>query len=1027
MAGVPGPQPVAGKPPAFVGRAAARAWFNALLTDAADGEARVGLISGPAGIGKTRLLLECLDTADQRDWLTLYGRCSEGSPVERSPFETVLRPRIAQVQRRAARRDKAGIGPGDSANLAAEAATLASGSLALASRRPFVFVVDDLHHADAATLDFLSEYVRNLGDLAREKRVPLFLLAAHHPAWSGQPLEATCRRILREPLAAAFELRGLEETEVQQLVSRAAASHCEPSLLEHMMARTAGNPFFVLELLRQLERHGLLVQHDGQVTATAPLDALALPFDAPAAVNDRLQSLPTDLRDSLHAAAVIGEEFDLASLALLVDAPPMAASFEPAVSSGLVQLHANDTFAFTHDIVRQSLLETMSPIQRRDFHRQLATALQERAAKDTALRINAAVHLLAAGDPLDGDGAAFVDRVGDDAMDAAAWSVGCSCYEAAIACESYCASLGDGALGWLFARAARANDNAANGVRARELYARAIEHFRSAGDFDGWGTALLGWQRSFILANEPLPPRDAIDDFLRSSGHAASDKRIRLMALHAESLWIRRDPGDLAAAREAVEAAATTSDPEVAAFAWATLGLAQFRHLDPPAAEESFRLASSLADAVRSPRVKSLGRARIALPLILSGQVRNAAAAVNDDLVLARAGSDWPHSALSLSLLYVVASLRGDTDTAVRARIDASLMVSRSGYVFALFILDAAVALDRMLRGEFEEAEDAANAWGHIAGRSASRPLLALLRERAGQNAPEPFDPSLPRGVDFIALGSVATLIELADHRGDAELAHHAAGLLAPLVERGVMLSIAPPLLLPRLLAVAARLGGRFDEASGYLEQAALLATAEGLAVELAHITFERAKLAVARGEADAAAAPLSNALQSFAALDLPWALSAGRAFASQHRVPTGDFPLADSPIDDLSVTEFEVLSELARGATPTQTAERLLLHERTVERHLGRLASRLGVRSERQAREALKAASGSPSRDRRGPRADELTPREREVLQLIALGYSNQQIADELVISPHTAIRHVANILEKTGAANRTEAARLV
>jgi DNA-binding CsgD family transcriptional regulator/pimeloyl-ACP methyl ester carboxylesterase len=51
------------------------------------------------------------------------------------------------------------------------------------------------------------------------------------------------------------------------------------------------------------------------------------------------------------------------------------------------------------------------------------------------------------------------------------------------------------------------------------------------------------------------------------------------------------------------------------------------------------------------------------------------------------------------------------------------------------------------------------------------------------------------------------------------------------------------------------------------------------------------------------------------------------------------------------------------------------------------------------------------------------LSDREVEVLRLVAAGKSNQQIADDLVISQNTVIRHVSNIYAKTGAANRAEA----
>jgi len=55
-----------------------------------------------------------------------------------------------------------------------------------------------------------------------------------------------------------------------------------------------------------------------------------------------------------------------------------------------------------------------------------------------------------------------------------------------------------------------------------------------------------------------------------------------------------------------------------------------------------------------------------------------------------------------------------------------------------------------------------------------------------------------------------------------------------------------------------------------------------------------------------------------------------------------------------------------------------------------------------------------------------DLTPREREVLDLLATGASNQQIADQLTISLHTVKSHVRNILGKLHAINRRDAARL-
>jgi DNA-binding NarL/FixJ family response regulator len=53
------------------------------------------------------------------------------------------------------------------------------------------------------------------------------------------------------------------------------------------------------------------------------------------------------------------------------------------------------------------------------------------------------------------------------------------------------------------------------------------------------------------------------------------------------------------------------------------------------------------------------------------------------------------------------------------------------------------------------------------------------------------------------------------------------------------------------------------------------------------------------------------------------------------------------------------------------------------------------------------------------------LTPRQLEVLELIAAGRTNAEIADHLVVSTRTAEHHVAAVLTKLGATTRHEAAR--
>jgi LuxR family maltose regulon positive regulatory protein len=90
------------------------------------------------------------------------------------------------------------------------------------------------------------------------------------------------------------------------------------------------------------------------------------------------------------------------------------------------------------------------------------------------------------------------------------------------------------------------------------------------------------------------------------------------------------------------------------------------------------------------------------------------------------------------------------------------------------------------------------------------------------------------------------------------------------------------------------------------------------------------------------------------------------------------------------------------------------------------RLAAGVPAGYLRQLMDAINQESPIPILRQRGAAAglvEPLSARELEVLELLAAGRANQQIADELVLALDTVKKHVSHILDKLGASNRTEA----
>jgi len=387
----PGPAVMPAGPPAaapFVGRERELAVLAEAWRQAAAGARHVVVVTGEAGIGKTRLTTEAARRIGP-EGLVLFGRCDEAAIVPYQPVVEALDGLVAATppdEMRAlgdeAMSELAAVLPslpgprrapgGDGrARLFAAVTDLVA---AAARERPLLLVLDDLQWADDDTLLLLRHLLRRAGDAA----VLVVAITRDHDLEPGHTLGEVVHSLERDGWVRRLPLTGLAEEDVRELAARLGRD-ADPFRL---VAQTAGNPFLVTELLRAgADRSG------------------AIPPGVHALVTSRVGRLDPAAADLLRAAAVVGSRFDLDLVAAAAGLQGRALldAVDAALASGLVVEEDADRCRFPHDIVRRTLVAQLSAARRRSLHHDLAGAIESLRAGDLDGHAPVLAHHAAAG------------------------------------------------------------------------------------------------------------------------------------------------------------------------------------------------------------------------------------------------------------------------------------------------------------------------------------------------------------------------------------------------------------------------------------------------------------------------------------------------------------------------------------------------------------------------------------------------------------------------------------------------------
>jgi DNA-binding NarL/FixJ family response regulator len=977
----------------MVGRDGELGRLLALLDDAEAGRSVVALVSGDAGVGKTRLISEVTRLAANRGFTVLSGQCAElGDSVPYLPLADALRGAAQSTWVRDALSSRPGLSRllpegGDGQQADQNHSGLARqqmfggvlGLLAeLAAATPVLLVLEDLHWADASTRDLVTFLSRML----HRERVALIGSYRSDDLHRRHPLRPVVAELLRLPSVISVDLAPLDPSALaEHLTATAPPGRIGATELNDIVTRAEGNAYYAEELLAACVT-GDRTEHS------------ALPAGLAALLLSRVEQLSDAAQQVLRAAAVAGRKADddLVQAASGLGAAEYEGAVREAVTHQLLVPDGEEGYVFRHALLREAVYADLLPGERTRLHATMSALLadeQRLALPGTAAEL--AQHCLASHD-IPGAFAASV-RAGDEADRIGAPAEAHRHYDQALA---------------LWERVAEPEKTA--GMPRAKLGLLSATNAADSGDVER-AVHLLRRLRHALAAR---PGTDSLDEANLAS---RIGERLAFYLMRAD---------DLKALTEAVEVARATVEEVPAepptwqrARAISTYANTLLVGDDDDAAREWAERGLAAARAADAPWVEA--DALVTLGFLSNRQGHN-----DEAIKLLTEADKQARQAkmigVELRAAYYLARAhleRGDLTTGAAVAHEGTIRAQQAGLNLAPFGLDVQHLHFQchFADGKWDHAQEIADGFP-IRVTSPSEAYLssmALFIDVARGNPAvaerrawiEPFWGAY--GFDgFTGRGLLA---EHALWQGDTEQALAEAQIAIDLC-REPSWGYGPSVIRPAAVALSAR--------------------------------ADRAVQARAAGDDEAAAAELA------AADDLRRIAREGAAFPKRPKFILGpegrgwvaraeaEYGRASGHNDpDAWQTALDAFSpayvyETAR--TRWRLAEALAEVGRRDEAEeqwglAAQSADRLGARPLRAALADLarRARIGTVPHD--GPDGDvlaSLTSREREVLRLIAAGRSNREIASVLFIAPKTASVHVSNILGKLGAASRTEAAAI-
>ncbi|MFQ6028788.1 MAG: helix-turn-helix transcriptional regulator [Dehalococcoidia bacterium] len=968
----------------FVGRQREMRELNNSLDDALSGRGRLVMLVGEPGIGKTRTSQELAAQAMTLGVQVHWGRCYEeqGAP----PYWPWLQVLHTCIQQRDPEqlRSETGAGAADIAEIVSELREKLSDLepppalepeqarfrlfnsittfLKNASQsQPLMLVLDDLHWADKPSLLLLQFLARDLGG----SRLLVVGNYRNVEISRQHPLSDTLAQLSRESSFQRHLILGLSREETNRFLEVTSGTRPSPRLIETIYSHTEGNPFFISELTRLLLERGEL----GIEGIDGP-QGIQIPDGVREVIGQRLNRLTQQCNDMLITASIIGREFRLEQLSVLIEdlsGDRLLEVAEEALAVGVIEELPQTVghYQFTHALIQDTLAGELTMTRKAWLHARIAAVLEELYGSSADVHASELAHHFAQAKTLiSPEKLVHYSRLaGEQALEAYAHEEALAHFLRALAAKEVQITgtepAADDDTAALLFGLGRAQAVTLRGEEALTSLNRAFNYYVDAGNVP---QAVTVAEHPDYYGMGPTQRAEFAQLNARALALVSPDSHEagRLLCHYGQHIGL--EEGDYDAAESAFGRALTIAqsqgDASLEMHVLVNAVVVDVYHLRWAEATRKGLVAIELARQVEDPRAEVSAR------------------------------------------YFMVSALTsiGDLD---QARLHTSAMLSPAERLQDRYWLAGTLWKNEVclrLAGEWENATDFCDRGLTVDSRS-----LPLLSDRT----------------------------MLAFESGDLDQGHRYFERLLEVSLASRSRSTNPTGIIAFLIPSFARVIGIVDQLDIAREAAESVLSSSSIAP--IHISRARAGLgllAVHEGAAAAAAAHYAALLESSRGI-LLWFLLSGDRLLGLLSQTMGNLDQASAHFEDalafcrkagyrpeLAWTCHDYAHTLLQRHNPGDGERAMFLLDESLF-----ISTELGMRP---LMERIVDIQGrvEPQPELAPAYPDGLTQREVEVLHLVAVGKSNPEIAEELFISLNTVARHVSNIFIKIGASNRVEAA---